>query len=483
MSMIVSRPIIPVAILPLAALFLILAGCIRPVGPDFEQPDLVVADRWHQDLVAGLADGEADYQTWWLALQDPQLDSLIDRASQRNLDLKLAYARIAEGRAQLGIVKGERYPELDGFGSAQRLRLSEGVSAVMPPPQERLDNFSELGVQATWELDLWGRVRRSVESAEASYAASLENYRDVMVVLYADVGSNYVLLRTLQERLRLARANVELQRETLGIVEARYRAELAPLLEVRQAELNLATTESTIPGLEAAIVQTINRLGVLLGEQPGVLNPELESSAVIPSPPGSVAMGIPADLVRRRPDIRRAERELAAQNALIGVATAALYPNFFIAGDFSYVTAAGSLFDSGNESWSIGPFFSWNLFNGGRVRSAIDVEEARTEQLLAIYEQTVLRSLQDVDDSLVAFAEEQKRLLALQRSEIAAADATRLVNALYKRGLTNFQNVLDTQRSLFGQQDLMAESSGNVMLNLISIYRALGGGWTDDETQ
>jgi multidrug efflux system outer membrane protein len=481
--MFVSRSNIPVAILPLAALFVILAGCIRPVGPDFEQPDLVVADRWHQDLVAGLVDGEAVYQTWWLALQDPQLDSLINRASQRNLDLKLAYARIAEGRAQLGIVKGERYPELDGFGSAQRLRLSEGVSAVMPPPQERLDNFSELGVQAIWELDLWGRVRRSVESAEASYAASLENYRDVMVVLYADVGSNYVLLRTLQERLRLARANVELQRDTLDIVEARYRAELAPLLEVRQAELNLATTESTIPGLEAAIVQTINRLGVLLGEQPGVLNPELESGAVIPSPPGSVAMGIPADLVRRRPDIRRAERELAAQNALIGVATAALYPNFFIAGDFSYVTAAGSLFDSGNESWSIGPFFSWNLFNGGRVRSAIDVEEARTEQLLAIYEQTVLRSLQDVDDSLVAFAEERKRLLALQRSEIAAADANRLVNALYKRGLTNFQNVLDTQRSLFGQQDLMAESSGNVMLNLISIYRALGGGWTDDETQ
>ena len=310
-------------------------------------------------------------------------------------------------------MKGERYPELEGFGSAQRLRLSEGVSAVMPPPQERLDNFSELGVQASWELDLWGRVRRSVESAEASYAASLENYRDVMVVLYADVGSNYVLLRTLQERLRLASANVELQRETLDIVEARYRAELAPLLEVRQAELNLATTESTIPGLEAAIVQTINRLGVLLGEQPGVLNPELESSAVIPSPPGSVATGIPADLVRRRPDIRRAERELAAQNALIGVATAALYPNFFIAGDFSYVTAAGSLFDSGNESWSIGPFFSWNLFNGGRVRSAIDVEEARTEQLLAVYEQTVLRSLQDVDDSLVAFAEEQKTIACL----------------------------------------------------------------------
>lgn len=481
--MTVSRPVFSGTILPVAMLLANLTGCIRPIGPDHEQPEFVVADRWHQDLVAGLADGEADYQTWWLTLQDPQLDSLIERASRSNLDLKLAYARIAEARAQMGIVKGDRYPELDGFGSAQRQRSSEGVNAAVPPPAGRSDTFRQLGVEAIWELDLWGRVRRSVESAEASYAASLENYRDVMVVLYADVGSNYVLLRTLQERLRLARANVELQRETLGIVEARYRAELAPLLDVRQAQLNLATTESAIPGLEAAIVQTINRLGVLLGEQPGALNQELASSAVIPSPPGSVATGIPADLVRRRPDIRRAERELAAQTARIGVATAALYPNFFIAGDFSYVTAAGSLFDSGNESWSIGPFFSWNLFNGGRVRSAIDVEEARTEQLLAIYEQTVLRSLQDVDDSLVAFAEERKRLLALQRSEIAAVDATRLVNELYKRGLTNFQNVLDTERSLFGQQDLLAESSGNVMLNLISIYRALGGGWTDDETQ
>jgi NodT family efflux transporter outer membrane factor (OMF) lipoprotein len=291
-----------------------------------------------------------------------------------------------------------------------------------------------------------------------------------------------VLLRALQERLRLALANVELQRETLKIVEARNKAELAPKLEVRQAELNLATTESAVPALQAAIVQTTNRIGILLGEQPGVLHAELQGSAPIPAPPASVAMGMPADLVRRRPDVRRAERNLAAQTARIGVATAALYPNFFIAGDFSYLTASGSIFDSGNQQWSLGPFFSWNLFDGGRVRSAIDVEEARTEQLLAIYEQTVLRALQDVDDSLVGYAEERKRLAALTRSEIAAADATRLVQELYKRGLTNFQNVLDTERSLFGQQDLLAESEGNVMLNLISIYRALGGGWANDET-
>jgi len=469
------------ALLP-ALILANLAGCINPVGPDHEQPEVVVADQWHQDLVEGLVAGEADYETWWKALEDPQLDVLIIRASQNNLDLKLAYARIAEARAQLGITKGERFPDLDGFGSAQRRRSSEGISAAVPPPQKRPDTFSSIGVEAIWELDLWGRVRRSVESAEANYEASLENYRDVMVVLYADIGSNYVLLRTLQERLRLAHANVESQRGTLKIVTARHRAELTPLLDVRQAELNLATTESAIPALQAAIVQTINRLGVLLGEQPGVLHAELLDIAPIPGPPASVAAGIPADLVRRRPDVRLAERNLAAQNARIGVATAALYPNFFIAGDFSYMTSAGSLFDSGNQSWSLGPFFSWNLFDGGRVRGAIDIEEARTEQLLAVYEQTVLRALQDVDDSLVGFAEERKRLAALQRSEIAAVDATQLVNDLYKRGLTNFQNVLDTERSLFGQQDLLAESKGNVMLNLISIYRALGGGWANDET-
>jgi NodT family efflux transporter outer membrane factor (OMF) lipoprotein len=468
--------------LPCVLLVASLAGCIRPVGPDYEQPDVVVADRWHQDIVEGLAEGDADYQTWWQALEDPQLDSLISRAGQNNLDLKLAYARIAEARAQLGIAKGERYPDLDGFGASQRQRLSEGVSGLVPPPAKRTDTFRDIGVEAIWELDLWGRVRRSVESAEANYEASLENYRDVMVVLFADVGSNYLLLRALQERLRLALANVELQRETLKLVEARNKAELAPKLEVRQAELNLATTESAVPALQAAIVQTINRIGVLLGEQPGVLHAELQGSAPIPGPPASVATGIPADLVRRRPDVRLAERNLAAQTARIGIATAALYPNFFIAGDFSYLTASGSLFDSGNQSWSLGPFFSWNLFDGGRVRSAIDVEEARTEQLLAIYEQTVLRALQDVDDSLVGYAEERKRLAALERSEIAAADATRLVNELYKRGLTDFQNVLDTERSLFGQQDLLAESKGNVMLNLISIYRSLGGGWANDET-
>ncbi len=463
----------------IATLSVLLAGCIRPVGPDYEEPEIVTADQWHQALVDGLDSGEADFQTWWEALNDPQLNSLIARAGDSNLDLRAAFARIDEARAQLGIATGERWPDADGFGSAQRQRRSVGVAGIsnqLPPA-----NSTSVGIEASWEFDLWGRVSRSIESASANYEASVENYRDVLVVLYADVGTNYVLLRQLQQRLLFARNNVEAQRDTLKIVEARYKAELAPALDLRQAELNLATTESSIPGFEAEIVQTINRLSVLLGQQPGELYDELLATGEIPPPPARLAAGIPADLTRRRPDIRRAERNLAAQTAAIGIAKTGLYPNFFIGGDFGYSTVGGRLLESDNEAWSLGPFFSWNLFDGGRVRNSIRIEEARTEQLLAIYEQTVLGSLQDVEDSLVGFAEERKREAALIRAEAAALEAVRLVKELYKRGLTDFQNVLDTERALFNQQDQLAESRGNVTLNLISIYRALGGGWSGED--
>ena len=454
-------------------------GCIRPVGPDYEPPELVTNDQWHQSLVVGMDSGEADYQTWWETLDDPQLNSLIERAALQNLDLRVAAERINEARALLGIAAGERLPDVDAVGSAGRQQLSDGVLGA---PAGGPESATSVGVGATWEFDLWGRVARSVEAAEAGYEASIENYRDVEVVLFADIGSNYVELRKLQQQLRFANENVDAQRETLRIVEARYKAELAPMLDLRQAELNLASTESTRPRLEAAILQTINRLSVLLGQMPGSLRAELTPVGPIPGPPEALAVGIPADLTRRRPDIRRAERNLAAQTASIGIATSALYPNFFIDGNFGYATVGGKLISSENEAWTLGGFFSWNLFDGGRVRNAIDVEEARTGQLLAVYEQTVLRSLQDVEDSMIRFAEERNRAEALGRAEAAAVDAVRLVNELYKRGLTDFQNVLDTERALFVRQDQLAQSRGDVTLNLISIYRALGGGWSASES-
>ena len=455
------------------------AGCIT-VGPDYERPEPVMPDQWRQELVQGLDEGDVDLRTWWETFDDPILNSLIERATAANLDLKIAYARIKEARAQLGIATGERYPDINSSGDAVREKVSEGVFETPPPPRQRTDNFSQLSVDGSWEIDLWGRVRRSIESAGANYQASVEDYRDVLVVLYAEVARNYIQLRTLQERIRLAWANVEDQRQTLELVVTRERAGLAPKLDVRQAELNLATTESTIPTLEAARIAAINRLGVLLGQPPHALHAELTPVEPIPRPPMQVAVELPAELVRQRPDLRRTERVLASQTARIGVATAALYPNFSLAGTFGYATFKGDLLDASNETWSLGPFFTWNLFDGGRVRSAIRVEDARAEQALVNYEQSVLNALEDVENAMTGFAQERVRQASLARSVVAAQESVRLVKVLYRTGLTDFQNVLDMERSLFQQQDLAADSQGTVAQNLVRIYRAFGGGWEPD---
>ena len=451
----------------------VLAGCVT-VGPDYVAPEPVAADRWHQALVEGLVEGGADLHTWWTAAGDPVLDDLIARAATGNRDLRTAYARVAEARAALGIATGERYPDVNAAGAATRSRAGGAA------PSSPVGSTTALALDASWELDLWGRVRRTVEAASASYEASVEDARDVTVVLLAEVGRNYVDLRTVDRRLALAEANVELQRETLELVKVRNRAELAPDLEVRQAELNLATTESVLPTLRLARARAINRISVLLGETPGPLRAELQPAASPPVLLAAANAGIPADALRRRPDVRRAERLLAAQTARVGVATAALYPNFFLAGDIGYLAAGGALVDSDNEAWSIGPSMLWNLFDGGRVRGLIAVEDARTAQVLATYEQTVFRALEETENALVAVVEERQRVAALERSVVAAQEADRLARSLYKSGLTNFQTVLDSQRSLFTQQDLLADSVGRVNQNTVALYRALGGGWRVD---
>ena len=451
---------------------LTLSACIT-VGPDYQQPDIIVADQWHQAVVDNMQSSDPSVD-WWQTMNDPKLNELVQRAQDGNLGLVKAVARVDEALRFLGIARGERYPDANAVGGISRSKSQ--LSAL--PNVESVDDFSDLRVGATWELDFWGRVRRTVESSQASYEATVEAYRDVLVLLNAQVASSYVFLRTLQERLRLANENVIRQQETLRLTESRNRAELAPDLDVEQARLNLATTESAVPLLEAAIRQTINNLSVLLGEQPGKLAAELAPAQAIPEPPQTLAAGIPADAVRNRPDVRRAERLLAAQTPRIGIATAALYPNFFLNGDFGYAAVGGDLLNSTNEIWSIGAVFDWNLFDGGRVRNSIGVEEARTEQALADYEASVLEALRDTENSLIAYAYEKQRLMTLERSVAAAAASAVLVRTLYLSGLTNFQNVLDTERSLFNQQDLSAISEGEVVQNVISVYRAVGGGWS-----
>jgi len=449
-----------------------LAACIT-VGPDYVAPEVVVADEWHQSLIDNM-DSSAASVDWWSSLNDPKLNELIERAQSGNYSLAIAVARIDEAERFLGIARGERVPDVDAVGGITRSKSQLNVL----PDVESVDEFGDAGAAATWELDFWGRVRRTIESSQASFEASVEAYRDTLVLLNARVAGNYVFLRTTQERLRLAKENVARQQETLRLTEARNRAQLAPDLDVEQAKLNLASTEAAVPALESRILQTINNLSVLLGEQPGDLMAELMPPQSIPDPPGVLSVGFPADAVRNRPDVRRAERNLAAQTARIGIATAALYPNFFLTGDFGYSGVGGDYFDNDNETWSIGPFFSWNLFDGGRVRNSIGVEEARTEQALAAYEASVLEALRDTENSLVAYASEQRRLQALDRSVAAAAASAELVRTLYRSGLTRFENVLLTERSLFREQDLQAVSEGEVVQNAISVYRAVGGGWS-----
>ena len=457
----------------------LLHGCAS-VGPDYQAPEATTPDQWHQGLEQGLAGGEPDYRTWWTSLNDPVLDGLIARATEGNLDLRIAYARIMEVRGRLGIATGQRWPDVNAGGTVRRERISDGILDPVTTPQNRNDTFRSIGFDGSWEIDFWGRVRRSIESAGADYQASIEDYRGVLITLYAEVARNYVSVRTLQERIRLARENVQTQRGTLDLVIVRERVGLVPKLDIRQAELNLATSESIVPGLEAERIAAINRLSVLLGEPPGTLHAELSEVSPIPGPPEQAPVGLPAELVRHRPDLRSAERELAAQTARIGVATAELYPRFSLTGAFSFATFTGDQFESGRKAWSIGPFFSWNLFDGGRVRSLIDMQDARADQALEKYERTLLAALEDVENAMTGFAQERVRREALDRSVVAAQESVRLVKILYFQGLTDFQNVLDMERTLFRQQDLAADSEGRVTLNLVRIYRALGGGWDAD---
>jgi len=450
-----------------------LQGCA--VGPDYQTPETQVPDQWQQQVAAG----EVDLQTWWTLLDDPVLDSLIERATQGNLTLRIAVARIVEARAQLGVASGQYWPTFEALGAYTYSRSSENGPNSGLGIGGNTTNLYTLGIDATWEIDVFGRIKRSVESAEASMQASFENFRDLQVTLYGEVAINYILVRALQERIAYATENIKLQRQTLQLTRDRRTAELVPELDVRQAELNLASTEAAVPALQIQLTESINRLAVLMGMPPGTLQEELEEIQPIPGGPEEVLAGLPTELLRQRPDIRQAERQLAAQTAQIGVAKAALYPTFSLSGTFAFeAESASDLGSWGSRAFHIVPAVRWNIFDGNRIRSNIVVQEARTDQFLLQYEQTVLRALEEVEGAMVAYLQEKERAAALLRSVTAARKSVELVNTLYKNGLVNFQNVLDMQRSLAAQEDQLATSEGQVTQNLVRVYKALGGGWS-----
>ena len=458
------------------------SGC--KVGPDYVPPETSVPDQWHEKAVQGLEDGSADLQTWWTVFNDPVLEDLIWRCHDENLDLQIAYARIMQSRALLGVASGEYWPNVDGTGFYSRDRVSE--NGLIAPPSGNVDetNLHSLGVDATWEIDVFGRISRSVESAQASMQASVEDYRDVLVSLYSEVAQSYITLRSLQTRIQYAVDNAKLQRETLELTQDRRDAGLVPQLDVEQSKLVLSSTESIIPQLRQLEAQAIHRLAVLLGQPPAALYDELSTVADVPDVPQQVAASLPAELLRQRPDIRRAERVLASQTAEIGVATAGLYPVFSLSGTFALeAQQIDDVGDWDSRTWGFGPSMRWNLFDGDRIRNLIKFREARAEQAMLDYEQTVLLALEDVENAMVAFEREKERLEDLNNSVDAAQKSVELVRELYENGLTDFNNVLDMQRALRTEQDLMASSEGAVANNLVRIYTSLGGGWSEESIE
>ncbi|MFV2071649.1 MAG: efflux transporter outer membrane subunit [Thermoanaerobaculales bacterium] len=464
---------------PAIAAVALLAGCTT-VGPDYEEPEVAVPDAWHTAATAGLAEGEATIQTWWQVFDDPELEDLIRRSASGNLDLREALWRVEEARALRGVVAGARSPQVDLSGQSSRGQVSDNgiVGDFAPPEGFDTGNLHDYGFGAFWEIDVFGRIRRQVEAADATAQASVEAYRDVLVSLYAEVALAYVNLRSSQERLRLAHANVDGQEGTLRLTRDRFSAGLVSALDVAQAESNLANTRSLIPTIERSLDQSLNRLAVLLGRHPGSLHAELREPGPIPHEPAEVTLGLPAELLRQRPDVRRAERALAAQHAGIGVATADLYPSFGLSGLLGLQAVSAGNFLSGDSlTWNIGLPIRWDIFAGGRIRAQIQVEEARTEQLLASYEQTVLAALEEAENAMVAYVKEVERRGRLSESVDATQRSLALVLTQYRAGLTDFQNVLDTQRTLLLREDELAVAEGIVIGNLVRLYRALGGGW------
>jgi NodT family efflux transporter outer membrane factor (OMF) lipoprotein len=455
---------------------LVLSACA--VGPDYSPPAHQLPQAWNS-LPSDVASGNAALGAWWEGFRDATLSALIRRAIEGNLDLRVATSRVAEARALYRVDASALYPSVDLDGQVSYQRQSE--NGILPGGEAK--TLHSVDVSASWEVDLFGRVRRAVEARGASAQASEEDRRNVLVSICAEVARSYVIVRTLQARLAVARANLESQGRVVDLTRARREGGIASSLDVAQAESVYANTQTTVPPLQALLEQELNRLSVLLGKDPRTLWEELSAPAPIPGLPANLAVDLPVDLVRQRPDVRRAERELAAQTALIGVAAGDLYPRFTLFGSFGFAaTDAAVLFNGASRMYSVGPSVNWNIFAAGRIRALIKVQEARADQALGLYEAAVLRGLEEVEDALVSFDQLRKERQATAEAVRAASLALDFSTALYKDGLADFQNVLDAQRVVLQFQDALTRIDGAVVQSLIQLYRALGGGWGDLES-
>ena len=460
-----------------------LNGCV--VGPDFKPPSSPVPARWTASPATA---AEVDLARWWTVFGDSTLTSLEERAVQSNLELARAAARVRQARAaRRGAVAGLG-PAADASGAYRRSRSPAVDAGESRAPgvkngtiEGTVSDQYQAGFDAGWELDLFGGVRRGIEAAEADLQAAVEARRDVLVTLTAEVARTYMELRSFQQRIAIAKGNLAAQAHSAELTRKRFRAGFVSGLDVANAAALAATTASQIPNLEASARQAVYSLGLLLGREPAALWAELSPPADIPAAPPATPAGVPSELLRRRPDIRRAEAEIHAATARVGVATADLFPRFTLTGSVGLQASDfSSWFTWPQRLWSFGPSASWRVFDTGRTRANIAQQEAVQEQALLAYRQTVLAALQEVESALIASSKEQERRQSLVEAVAANRKAVELASRLYTDGQVEFLNVLDAERSLYASEDALAQSTGQVLTGQVALFKALGGGWNED---
>jgi len=506
---------------------LAVAGCT--VGPNYQAPRLDAGRAFSEvQPVSTTQPSKAVTQPielteWWATFNDPELNELARRAVKANPSLVQAESRIRQARWAAVVAGAAEYPVVNVGGGYAHARGSKNI--VFPPSAfgapagikgrqapSRVDQPSEpsssaaaagtassgiplsplgqgglpgvstdlyqAGFDASWEIDVFGGVRRSVEAANADYQAAVEDRRDVCITLVSEIAVNYVELRGYQRQIQIAQENLKAQQQSLALTQEKFHAGVTTQLDVARAQAQVATTAAGIPSLDAQVHQSIHRISVLLGEHPDALMEELAADRPIPQAPATVAVGMPAELLRRRPDLRRAERQLAAASARVGVATADLYPKFSLLGTFGFdATKFTHVADWSSRYYSIGPGVSWPIFDAGRIRANIHVQDESQAQALSAYEQTLLIALQDVEDALAAYSREQLRRQALAEAVAANRQAVDLATQQYQQGVVDFLTVLEAQRALYGAEDALAQSDEQIAADLVALYKALGGGW------
>jgi len=499
---------------------LIIAGC--EVGPDYTPPKVTMPRDWGEQgpeattrpspatRPSRVVSQATPIVEWWTTFHDPTLDELVRRAVDENPDLRAAEARVREARAQRGVVRADLYPGLNAAGSYEHARAStNGIASAFGPgggaavnagggqpppgaggspavPGAALSEFNlyQAGFDASWEIDLFGGRRRAAEAASNDIEAAVEDRRDVLTTLLGEVARNYLELREAQHRLAIARKNLDAQRKSVDLTRERVNRGLTNELDLSRAQAQVATTTAQIPGLETAASRAIHRLGVLMGRRPTALAAELTNEAPPPAVPDRVPVGLPSELLRRRADVRRAERRIAAATARVGVAAADLFPKFTLNGSVGLqALEPGDLAEWASRYYSLGPGLTWPVFDAGRVRNRVHVQEARVDQAVEAYRQAVLAALRDVEDALVAYGKAEERVAALRQAVAAEEKAVRVARDLYSRGLADFLTVLDAQRSLYASEDALAAGEGEVTTSLVTLYKALGGGWEVEEVR